>query len=97
MFANPMRAIPHSAVREPRRTRQKRTKALGPGRFELKVLYTQRMLRARHAVRLVGELIMFARLNRAWWLLFVIPLLIVAVLAVGTTHAVVPYTVYTLF
>jgi capsular polysaccharide biosynthesis protein len=43
------------------------------------------------------ELVMFARLNRAWWLLLIIPLLVVAVSAVSATHVIVPYTVYTLF
>lgn len=40
---------------------------------------------------------MYARVNRAWWLLMVIPLLVLAVSAVSATHVVVPYTVYTLF
>lgn len=55
------------------------------------------MLRARHAALLVAEFASYARQNRAWWLLLIIPLLVIAVSAVGATHAVVPYTVYTLF
>lgn len=55
------------------------------------------MLRLRHAVRLLGDFTSYARVNRAWWLLFVLPFIVLALLAVGTTQAVVPYTVYTLF
>lgn len=55
------------------------------------------MLRLRHALRLAGDFGYYARVNRAWWLLLIAPIIAIAVLAVGTTQAVVPYTVYTLF
>ena len=55
------------------------------------------MLRIRHALRLAGDFGHYARVNRAWWLLLVAPLIALATLAVGTTQVVVPYTVYTLF
>lgn len=55
------------------------------------------MLRLRHALRLAGDVGHYARANRAWWLLLVAPLVGLAMLAVGTTQVVVPYTVYTLF
>lgn len=55
------------------------------------------MLRLRHALRLAGDFGHYARANRAWWLLLVAPFIALAMLAVGTTQVVVPYTVYTLF
>ncbi|MEZ5322017.1 MAG: hypothetical protein R2698_08095 [Microthrixaceae bacterium] len=55
------------------------------------------MLRVRHALWLLGEVAYFAKLNRAWWMLLVIPLVAVGLLVVATTHTVLPYTVYTLF
>lgn len=55
------------------------------------------MLRARHAALLIAEFASYAWVNRAWWLLMIVPVLVAAVMAVGATHAVVPYTVYTLF
>lgn len=56
-----------------------------------------RVLRLRHSFRLVGEFFAFARVNRAWWLLLVLPVIAVGLVAVSATQAVVPYTVYTLF
>jgi len=62
-----------------------------PGANVLGVLFI------RHAARLAKDFIIFARLNKAWWLLPVAALLIVAI-ALGTaTQAVVPYAVYTFF
>jgi len=55
------------------------------------------MLRLRHAFRLMGDFGSYARVNRAWWLLALLPLIALALMAVGTTQVVVPYTVYTLF
>lgn len=51
----------------------------------------------RHALRLAGDFGHYARVNRAWWLLLIVPLVALAMAAVGTTQVVVPYTVYTLF
>lgn len=55
------------------------------------------MLRLRHSLRLALEFGSYARVNRAWWLLLVIPVLALGLAAVSATHVVVPYTVYTLF
>jgi hypothetical protein len=55
------------------------------------------MLRLKHSVRLVQEVGAYAARNRAWWVLLVVPVAIVGMTAVATTHAVVPYAVYTLF
>ena len=55
------------------------------------------MLRLRHSLRLVGEFGSYARANRAWWLLLVVPALALALMATSATQVVVPYTVYTLF
>lgn len=55
------------------------------------------MLRLRHSLRLAGDFVNYARVNRAWWVLLILPLIALALMAVGTTHVVVPYTVYTLF
>ena len=55
------------------------------------------MLLVRHAVRLAADFLLYARLNKAWWLLPAAALLLVAI-ALGTaTQAVVPYAVYTFF
>jgi hypothetical protein len=51
----------------------------------------------RHARRLAADFLLYARLNRAWWLIPLAALLMVAI-ALGTaTQAVVPYAVYTFF
>lgn len=55
------------------------------------------MLRLRHSLRLVADFGAYARLNRAWWLLLLVPVIVLGLLAIGTTQAVVPYTIYTLF
>lgn len=54
-------------------------------------------MRLRHSLHLVREFGWYARENRAWWLLLVIPALALGLMAVGTTQVVVPYSVYTLF
>lgn len=54
-------------------------------------------MRLRHALRLAGDVGHYAKVNRTWWLLLIAPFIALAVLAVGTTQVVVPYTVYTLF
>lgn len=55
------------------------------------------MILARHAVRLVGDVAAFAGINRAWWLLLVLPIVVLAVASIGSATVVVPYTVYTFF
>jgi hypothetical protein len=55
------------------------------------------VLRLRHAVRLVSDVVLYSSSHRAWWLLLVAPIIALAVLAVTTTQAAVPYAVYTLF
>jgi len=55
------------------------------------------LLRMMHGCALIREVARYARLNRAWWLLVVLPFVIVAMLGVGAAETVVPYTVYTLF
>ena len=55
------------------------------------------MLRLRHSLRLVGEFGSYARVNRAWWLLMLVPVIVIGLLAIGTSQVVVPYTIYTLF
>lgn len=55
------------------------------------------MLRLRHSLRLVGEFGSYARVNRAWWLLMLVPVVVIGLLAIGTAQVAVPYTIYTLF
>ncbi len=51
----------------------------------------------RHMLRLAAELVAYGRLNRAWWILPTVALLIAVVLIGTATQAAVPYAVYTLF
>lgn len=55
------------------------------------------MLRVIHGVLLIGQFGRAARLTRAWWLLLILPLIVVALALVGTAKVVVPYAVYTVF
>lgn len=55
------------------------------------------MLRLRYSVLLAGDIVRYARVYRAWWLLVAVPAIAIALLTVSTTQVVVPYTVYTLF
>ncbi len=55
------------------------------------------MLRLRHAVRLGGEFVAYAVVNRVWWILPLVVVLAVVALAVSVTQAAAPYTLYTLF
>lgn len=55
------------------------------------------MLRVRHLLRLIRDVVGFALLNRAWWFLPMMAVLFLITLAVTTTQAVVPVAVYTLF
>lgn len=53
--------------------------------------------RARYLARLLGDLWWMARVNRLWWLLPVVVLIVVVVAVGSATQTVLPYTVYTLF
>ena len=60
-------------------------------------LPTRIALRARHAVRLLRDLVVYSGEQRIWWLVPVVVLLLVLALTVTATHTVVPVAVYTLF
>lgn len=55
------------------------------------------LLRIRHALRLIGDLVGFAAVNRVWWLppLMILLALITIFIVVGQAAA--PYTLYTVF
>ena len=53
--------------------------------------------RARHSLYLGADLAWTARINRMWWLVAVIGVILIALLVGGTTQTVAPYAVYTLF
>lgn len=55
------------------------------------------MLRIRHGVRLGRDIVAYAVINRVWWIIPLMALLVLVALAITATHTVVPYTVYTLF
>lgn len=55
------------------------------------------MLRLRHASRLVADLGVYARMNRAWWIVPTVLLLLLAVALSTASQAAVPYAVYTFF
>ena len=54
-------------------------------------------LRFRHSARLVRDLIGFAVLNRAWWLIPVMVVLAVITIFIVVGQAAAPYTLYTVF
>lgn len=56
-----------------------------------------RVMRIRHAFRLGCDVVSYAVVNRVWWVLPLMVVLALVALAVTATHAIVPYTVYTLF
>ena len=55
------------------------------------------MLRLRHTVRLGRDVVALASVNRVWWAVPLVALLIVTTVLVATAQAVVPYAMYTLF
>jgi hypothetical protein len=55
------------------------------------------LLRARHGWRLAGDVLWTARATRAWWLLPIVALALIAVASAGAAHTAVPYAVYTFF
>lgn len=55
------------------------------------------MSRLRHLVRIGSQLVRYAALHRAWWILGLVLLLAVASLLAAAGHVAAPYTLYTLF
>lgn len=55
------------------------------------------MLRLRHGVRLAGELVGYAFLNRLWWLLPLLLVLGLASLVIVVGQAAAPVTLYPMF
>jgi hypothetical protein len=55
------------------------------------------MRRARHGLHLGTELVAYAIVNRAWWVLPVVLALGLAALGVIAGQVVAPYTLYTVF
>jgi hypothetical protein len=52
--------------------------------------------RTRHLGYLVGDVWWSARVNRMWWLIPALLVVLIALAAAGTAQATVPYAVYTL-
>jgi hypothetical protein len=59
--------------------------------------YTRAVLRARHLVRLAGDLTAYAVVNRAWWLPALTLLLALVALLITVGQAAAPVTLYPLF
>jgi hypothetical protein len=57
----------------------------------------RRVMRLRYTVRLAGEVVLFAKLNRAWWLIPIVLALLTAILITVVGQAAAPWTMYTLF
>jgi hypothetical protein len=55
------------------------------------------MLRARHLVRLSGDFLSYAVVNRAWWVLPLLLILALATLLIVVGQAAAPITIYPLF
>jgi hypothetical protein len=55
------------------------------------------VLRVRHGARLVREFAGYAAVNRAWWVLPVMLLLVVSALLIAAGQAAAPYSLYTVF
>lgn len=54
-------------------------------------------MRLRYAARLAGEVVLYAKVNRAWWILPLMGLLVVIMAVVVVGQAAAPWTMYTLF
>lgn len=54
-------------------------------------------MRLRGTARLVGEVLLYAKVNRAWWVLPVFFCLLFAMLVIVVGQAAAPFTIYTLF
>jgi len=61
------------------------------------LLYHHRVLRLRHLARLSGELVEYAVVNRAWWVLPFMLVLALATLLVVVGQAAAPITLYPMF
>jgi hypothetical protein len=59
--------------------------------------YDPAVLRLRHLVRLSGELVAYAVVNRAWWVIPLTLILALATLLVVIGQAAAPVTLYPLF
>ena len=55
------------------------------------------MLRVEHLFRLVGDLVSYAVINRAWWVIPMTVLLALATLLVVVGQAAAPVTLYPMF
>ena len=55
------------------------------------------MLRLRHALRLLKDLVGFAAVNRVWWLLPLMVVLVVVTVFIAVGQAAAPSTLYTVF
>lgn len=55
------------------------------------------VMRLRYAARLAGEVVLYAKVNRAWWILPLMGLLVVIMAVVVVGQAAAPWTMYTLF
>ena len=55
------------------------------------------MLRLEHLVRLVGDVVAYAVVNRAWWVIPMTVLLALATLLVVVGQAAAPVTLYPMF
>lgn len=51
----------------------------------------------RHSLRIAADVLSYARLNRAWWIVPVLAVLVLVVALGSASQAVVPVAVYTLF
>ncbi len=54
-------------------------------------------MRLRHSARLAGEVFLYAKVNRAWWIIPLLGLLVLAMVVVVVGQAAAPWTMYTLF
>jgi len=55
------------------------------------------VMRLRYAARLASEVVLYAKVNRAWWILPLMGLLVVIMAVVVVGQAAAPWTMYTLF
>jgi hypothetical protein len=68
-----------------------------PGSLPAGHVYHRRVLRVRHLVRLSGDFLAYAVVNRAWWVIPVTLLLGLATLLVVVGQAAAPVTLYPMF
>jgi hypothetical protein len=68
-----------------------------PGASSSARVYHRRVLRARHLVRLSGDILAYAVVNRAWWVIPVMLVLGLATLLVVVGQAAAPVTLYPMF